>query len=106
MGQDKIKIVLVKNYRRWMMRQTIDGGEFTVAAHGGVTAEGQVEPATMLGTIAVPGMPAPRPGPPSEGYTGTSRSSPPPKQDCCRSHPGHGLSPGWRRTEKSSLGGK
>lgn len=38
-----------------MMRQTIDGGEFPVAAHGGVTAEGEVEPATVLGTIAVPG---------------------------------------------------
>lgn len=38
-----------------MMRQTIDGGEFPVAAHVGVTAEGEVEPATVLGTIAVPG---------------------------------------------------
>lgn len=33
--------------------QTIDGGEFPVAADSGVTAEGKVEPSSMLRAIAV-----------------------------------------------------
>lgn len=34
-------------------RQTIDGSEFPVATNSGVTAEGEVEPSSMLGPITV-----------------------------------------------------